>query len=521
MVKIYSNLFTVCIALLLAFIIPNSVYSAENSGKEETSNSGPVERLFCISDRHVHLSVGKDPASSMIISFSSLPCDLPQRSKWHRDHSKADFEFMKTNTGVIRFGTDPQHLNFIVEEEKDGAQRYNSTVKFTHRQFVYYSDWYHHITLTNLQPDTVYYYQCGTWWDDHHGDGRSLRKRNLNSPQVFSFRTGPAKRREVSMVVIGDVGVRSHSMELFRQLAIPEKKKDLVLLVGDITYSDHDHRTWDKWMDVMVDEMEWLRYTPLQVAAGNHDVEVDEERGEIFQSYKTRFQMPQVRPTVVRKPTYQFDNNLGMNLPYEFGNSFYSFSYGSLVRVFVLNSYAEFLPNSTQYDWFIQELQAVNRTETPWIMVAIHCPPYTTFKFHRRDPQLSLAKEFLEPVFIQYGVNLVVSGHVHAYMRTFPIKDFQLSPDGPMYFIIGNGGRNVNTPFINSTAPEPWVANRDHLTYGYANFTFINETTLFYQWTQTGMNHLGEGDEGFDFQPPCPNYTLYDSHYFHNPHHAP
>mmetsp|Transcript_7719 Transcript_7719/g.7290 ORF Transcript_7719/g.7290 Transcript_7719/m.7290 type:complete len:215 (-) Transcript_7719:115-759(-) len=199
-----------------------------------------------------------------------------------------------------------------------------------------------------------------------------------------------------------------------------------------------------------------------------------------------------------------------MNLPYEYGNSYYSFPYGGLVHVIVLNSYANFQPKSLQYQWLEQQLSSLNRTQTPWVMVALHCPPYTTFTFHVNDPQLLFAKKYLEPIFVKYQVNLVVSGHVHAYMRTHPVIKHKPNASGPMYFIIGNGGRNVNAPYLNPTAPEAWVAKRDHVTYGYANFTFLNKTTLHYQWIQTGVNAMGEGDEGYDFVLPNRTQHLTD-----------
>lgn len=231
--------------------------------------------------------------------------------------------------------------------------------------------------------------------------------------------------------------------------------------------------------------------------------------------------MPHIQPPLFAKPVTTFDMNNGMNLPYDYGNSYYSFPWhGGLVQIIVLNSYAAFQPHSLQYTWLQNELSSINRTLTPWIMVALHCPPYTTFTFHVNDPQLLFAKKYLEPLFIKYKVNLVVSGHIHAYMRTHPIVDYEINnTQAPMYFIIGNGGRNVNAPYKDCYTPEPWVASRDHATYGYANFTFFNATTLHYQWVQTGYNSVGEGDEGYDFVPPNGSNPLIDELYILNQYH--
>ena len=42
-----------------------------------------------------------------------------------------------------------------------------------------------------------------------------------------------------------------------------------------------------------------------------------------------------------------------------------------------------------------------------------------------------------EPLFNQYGVDLVMHGHVHAYERTNRVYNYQNSPCAPMYITVG------------------------------------------------------------------------------------
>ena len=68
-----------------------------------------------------------------------------------------------------------------------------------------------------------------------------------------------------------------------------------------------------------------------------------------------------------------------------------------------------------------------------------------------------------EPLFVEYTVNLVIAGHVHAHMRTCPTAYSKLqNPSGPihMHNIQGNGGKAVCEPYYNDTAEE-WVAVSD------------------------------------------------------------
>ena len=77
---------------------------------------------------------------------------------------------------------------------------------------------------------------------------------------------------------------------------------------------------------------------PLYVAAGNHDAEGDLDSGRVFAAYENRFQMPQVAPATIGKVTKSQDIDLNhmYQLPYDYGNSFYSFTLEPCYN-FVLN----------------------------------------------------------------------------------------------------------------------------------------------------------------------------------------
>ena len=51
-----------------------------------------------------------------------------------------------------------------------------------------------------------------------------------------------------------------------------------------------------------------------------------------------------------------------------------------------------------------------------------------------------------EPLFFQYSVDFVISGHVHAYERTHPLYKYALNPLGPVYLTLGDGG-NIEGPY--------------------------------------------------------------------------
>ena len=59
-----------------------------------------------------------------------------------------------------------------------------------------------------------------------------------------------------------------------------------------------------------------------------------------------------------------------------------------------------------------------------------------------------------EPLFNQYGVDILLHGHVHSYERTNPVVQYAADPTGcaPTYITIGDGG-NLEKVCV-ATQPE-------------------------------------------------------------------
>lgn len=145
----------------------------------------------------------------------------------------------------------------------------------------------------------------------------------------------------------------------------------------------------------------------------------------------------------------------------------------------------------------------MDRNLTPWVTVTTHCPLYNTFTFHRHDPQPLALKKHVEPLLVQFKVNFVLSGHIHAYMRTKNTIQGNIHKSGPIHLIVGSSGRQANAPFFQKEA-ESWVAKRENNFYGYSTIEFMNSTTVHYEWILTSNDER--------------NITNYpkDSVYIHN-----
>lgn len=303
---------------------------------------------------------------------------------------------------------------------------------------------------------------------------------------------GPSLR----FAYMGDVGQFEHSQENIMHLVSHQGTSlNAITLAGDIAYSGFDPRRWDTFFDFM-DDYFMIDEIPMHVVAGNHDIDKPEKEDDIFLAYETRFHMPQIKPAELG--TYHGDDDGFLNmdkppypLPYEYGNAYYAFSYGISHHVF-LNAYSSMEPESPQYQWLVQELQAVNRNITPWLIVTMHVPVYNAFNVHHHDFQIVAAKEHIEPLLVEHQVNLVVAGHIHAYQRTHNVNIDQLDPSGPMHVVVGAGGRQCKASFLSEEA-EPVIAVRDATRYGYGILEIFNETHAQWEWVVTGNSGAFRG----------------------------
>ncbi|KAL7563662.1 hypothetical protein ACA910_013397 [Epithemia clementina (nom. ined.)] len=497
--------------------------------------------------RHVHLAVGPDPSTSMIVSFASISSQFLDKLP------------VGPPVGGVRIGTQPDQLSTVYMENdnaEDGESTYHcynittlsrglSNDPSNSKSTVYWSPYYHHVVITGLKPSTTYYYQpvvqpnqpaferiYGPYLympslrgsstnqqvsttqrenisslsnQTEEGFRRRYNKRQrrrrliawgpyngseLQCPspsKIRMFRTAPVPSTvSATFAILGDLGQFPHSQQTMERLLHSKHEIDAAILAGDIAYTGSDHRRWDTFFDFFDDYMAF-ETIPLQICPGNHDIDKYETSDRIFLAYQYRFRMPQVQPAQLGV----FDGpsgSLNMDqppypLPYEYGNSYYSWKYAG-AHFIMVNAYASMEMGSMQRRFINKELQKVKREITPWVIVVIHTPLYNTFGLHLKDPQIIAAKENLEPLFVEYNVNIVFSGHIHAYSRSYPVAMNHVNEKGPVHITVGAGGRKCEAPF-GKRVPEDWVAVRDATMYGFGMFRIHNATTAEWDWIHT------------------------------------
>lgn len=82
----------------------------------------------------------------------------------------------------------------------------------------------------------------------------------------------------------------------------------------------------------------------------------------------------------------------------------------SLINIFATVKY------TPQWLWLRDELKRVDREKTPWLIILMHVPMYNSNEAHFMEGE-SMRAAF-ERWFVRHKVDLIFSGHVHAYERS-------------------------------------------------------------------------------------------------------
>jgi len=169
---------------------------------------------------------------------------------------------------------------------------------------------------------------------------------------------------------------------------------------------------------------------------------------------------------------------------------FFSYEAG-LAHVVSLCSYCPSEEGSNQYEWLKQDLAAVNKVRTPWLVAFWHTPWYTSSSDHTMAEGMAMRGN-LEELFHRYGLDFAFNGHVHAYERTNPVyKNATEHCGGTVHITIGDGGNHEGlnpAEWVVPGRPAPplydqpeWSQYRE-LAFGYGRLRLHNASHAEWQW---------------------------------------
>uniref|UniRef100_A0A1J3J9J4 Purple acid phosphatase n=1 Tax=Noccaea caerulescens TaxID=107243 RepID=A0A1J3J9J4_NOCCA len=344
----------------------------------------------------------------------------------------------------------------------------------------YTSGFLHHATIKHLEYDTKYIYEVGT--------DQTVRQ--------FHFTTPPKVGPDVPYTfgIIGDLGQTYASNEtLYHYMS--NSKGQALLFAGDLSYADdhpnHDQRKWDSWGRFVEP---CAAYQPFICAAGNHEIDFVPSIGELHA----------FKPYMYRYPNaYKTSGSISP--------LWYSVRRGP-AHIIVLSSYSAYGKYTPQYVWLEQELKKVNREETPWFIFMLHSPWYNSNNYHYMEGESM--RVMFEQWFVNNKVDLVLSGHVHAYERSerisnvkfnitnglsTPVKDL----NAPIYITIGDGG-NIEGIANNFIYPQPSYSAYREASFGHALLEIKNRTHAQYTWHRNQDNEPVAAD----------SIMLFNRHFF-------
>lgn len=265
----------------------------------------------------------------------------------------------------------------------------------------------HSIQLTNLKPNTRYYYTIGNLADTTiQGDANNTF---VTLPQAGS-------EQLIRIAGFGDCGNNSINQMKVRDAMekyIADKPLTAWILMGDNAYSDGSDAEYQmKFFNNYKDNL--LKKYALYPSPGNHDYHDfkyasvnDQHKMAYFQS----FTMPtQGESGGVASGTQSYYS-------YDIGNThFLSLdSYGPDVKgTYMRNELSE------QAEWVKRDLAA---NKSRWVVAYWHHPPYTMGS-HNSDTEkdlVAIRENFIKNL-EDLGVDLILCGHSHVYERSKLIK---------------------------------------------------------------------------------------------------
>ncbi|GAA5934997.1 hypothetical protein JCM10213_000614 [Rhodosporidiobolus nylandii] len=422
--------------------------------------------------------------------------------------------FAQLDMPQVRYGFRPDNLEFTA----------NSTLSSTYPTSRTYNN---HVKLSGLKPGTKYYYQ--------------VSYTNIGSSAylpTFTFTTAraPGDETPYTAAIFGDLGLmgddglstrhgpfggpdvavlEANETNTIQSLLALKDTYDLMIHVGDIGYSDYflkestqgyfgtDNAStqptreqvaehYESMSEQFFDQMRPITAEkPWMVSPGNHEANCDnggvtDKRANItytsdycllgqenFTWFGEHYKMPSYESGGRGNFWYSYDNGLAHYISLQTETDLGGDLVGPIEDV-----NGPFGRHNEQIDWLKADLAAVDRTLTPWVVVLLHRPWYTSVS----PPTWPAWQEAFEQVFYDNEVDVYFTGHVHTYERFKPMFNGTVDPKGyndpraPWPVLVGNGGHYDGLDTFDGPERYNGTGFAADKEFGFTRMTFHNRT---------------------------------------------
>jgi hypothetical protein len=214
-----------------------------------------------------------------------------------------------------------------------------------------------------------------------------------------------------------------------------------------------------------------------------------DSQGECGVQTAMRFQMPQL----YKATTTTTSINSTSAAPASDNSPFwYAYTHGA-AHFAVISTEHDISPGSRQYEWLAAELAAVDRCASPWLVLVMHRPMYVVFP-HKEN---ALVGEHLaasiEELLSEYGVDLVLSGHVHSYTRSCPVYRGKCQAKGGAQQAAGGTSGSGSSSAGGDAVGKKVGYGTVHLVIGTGGHVLSDVADDQHDWLEASLQRYGYG----------------------------
>lgn len=330
----------------------------------------------------------------------------------------------------------------------------------------------HAATFDGLKPNTLYVYRVGSRRTKPLGEDAAKAQHESSVDYAWSAWTQvktavpfEGKVTPVRFAYVGDAqnDLKSHWSRLVREAFRDAPRMTFFLHAGDLVNRGNNDHEWGQWFyagDFI------FSMIPQVAVPGNHEYDRDAfdldepEKRQLSRRWAQRFEYPENGPEGSTENVYAVDVQG--------------------IRIIGLDTNIGEEQRVAHTAWLEGQLK---NNPNRWTIVTHHHPVYSTSR-GRDNPAL---REFWQPLYEKYGVDLVLQGHDHSYGRSAPLitREENVATglrvasegEGPVYVVSVSGPKMYELkeypegekPFVKHIAKEQLYqiidVNHDEISY--------------------------------------------------------